>query len=169
MRRFLLAVAVAAAAACLLPGLPAHALTVTQTQAMGFGSFVGGPTGGRVSVNVSGFRAASGVVLMRTGKDESSAQPAIFSISGGRPGAVCQVGLPGNNIAWLEHQGSPMAMGDFVARTSSGTAFGPPGGSLALNALGTGSVVVGATLSVHARVTPGPYSAQNFSVTVDCP
>ncbi|MGS0743766.1 DUF4402 domain-containing protein [Glaciimonas sp. GG7] len=141
-----------------------QAQIVTNTQALGFGSFAAG-SGGTLTMSATGLRSRfGGIVLMSS--DNGSA--GVFSVSG-QPNLTYSINLPPNGIVSLSGgTGLP-----------GGTASAPNGASMAVNNFtskpslsgvfssgGTQMLMVGATLSVGNNQANGAYNG-TFTVTVN--
>ena len=136
-------------------GTPALGQTVATTGDLSFGAFAAG-TGGTVTISPQNARTATGDVTLMTGGQFTQGSSASFDLTGS-PNAAYQITLPADNqVALTGSQGGSMSLSSF---TSS------PSGQGQLNASGTQTVYVGATLAVGSNQAPGTYSG-SFNVTV---
>lgn len=131
----------------------AAAISIQNTQGLSFGSFVAG-SGGTVTVSTSDARTAGGGVMLIPSSDGAAAR---FTVSGDA-NATYTIQLPGNDFVKLTGSGTEMAVNDF---TSS-----PSGAGGQLDAGGSQTLSVGATLSVGSGQPSGDYSG-SFTVTVN--
>lgn len=139
---------------CATPALCyTNSITLTNTQSLAFGAFIAG-SGGTMAVSTSGGRSVTSgsIVLLNM---NPAAHAAEFNVTGDA-NAPYTITLPVNGEVSLTGPGAAMAIGSFTSTpTSAGT----------LNSGGTGTIAVGATLTVGSNQVPGSYSG-NFSVTV---
>ena len=129
-------------------------ITLTNTQGLAFGSFIAG-SGGTMAVSTIGTRSVvsgGSIVLMNM---NPTAHAAAFNVTGDA-NAQYTITLPGNGEVSLKGPGAPMAVGSFTSNPTT-TGMLSPGG--------TGTIAVGATLTVGSSQPPGSYS-ESFSVTV---
>jgi hypothetical protein len=127
-------------------------IAISNTQLLTFGKFAAG-SGGSVTVSPAGARSAGGgVVLVSSGGGSA----ALFSVSGD-PNLTYAISLPANGAVSLAAGANIMAVSNFSSSPS-------PTGQL--NAGGTQTLSVGATLSVGTNQPTGNYSA-SFDVFVD--
>ena len=131
----------------------AESISIGNTQGLSFGDFVAG-TGGSVSVSAAGARNAGGGVFLIP---SSEGIPARFTINGS-PHATYTIQLPPDDTVYLTGPGNDMAINDFVST--------PSGAGGQLDASGTQTLNVGATLYVGSSQTSGDYSG-SFSVIVE--
>lgn len=148
--KFLAGAALAIMAA---PASWALVMTIQNSQALSFGSFVASG-GGAVTISTSGARSASGGVLLIPSSAGAAAQ---FTVSGDA-NATYTIQLPANDFVKLSGPGGDMLINDFVSS--------PSGAGGQLSAGGSQTLLVGATLNVASGQVPGEYSG-SFSVTVD--
>lgn len=129
------------------------ALSLQNTRALSFGSFVAG-AGGTVTISPAGDRSATGsVVLIPSGGGQS----AEFTVQGD-PNATYSIDLPADGTVVLTGPGADMALTNF---TSS-----PSGAGGQLGASGSQALSVGATLHANDGQASGSYSG-SFSVIVN--
>lgn len=131
----------------------AMAISITNSQALTFGSFVAG-SGGAVTVSTNGTRSASGGVLL---VPSSEGTPAQFTVSGDA-NATYSIQLPQDNFVKLTGPGADMVISDFISD--------PSGVSGQLSVAGSQALLVGGTLNVASEQQPGIYSG-SFTVMVD--
>ncbi len=123
-------------------------ITLSLTNAgLSFGDIFTDATGGSVTLDAAGTRSTTGPALATTG----SAYAAAFTVTGKR-NATYAITLPAS--VSLTGPGAPMTVNSFVTSTA-GT----------LDASGTQSFTLGATLAVGANQTDGDYSG-TFSLSV---
>lgn len=128
-------------------------ITIENTQALSFGSFVAG-SGGFVTVSPNGYRSAGGGVILIPSSQGAAAQ---FTVSGD-PNATYTIQLPGNDFVRLTGPGTDMFINDFISN--------PSGVGGQLGAGGSQALSVGGTLNVGSDQAAGSYSG-TFSVTVN--
>lgn len=128
-------------------------ITIENTRALSFGSFVAG-NGGSVTVDTNGNRNAGGDVVLVPSSPGAHAQ---FTISGD-PNTTYTIQLPGNDVVSLTGPGMDMFVNDFTST--------PTGAGGQLGAGGSQVLSVGGTLDVGSGQAPGSYSG-SFSVTVN--
>lgn len=131
--------------------------SISQVQALSFGSFAPQAAAGTVTVSPAGVRSGSNVALLSA----DAGYAAQFLITG-RKNASYTVSLPANGSATLRASGKPAMTLDFV----SSPANTPSAGLLDKNGMQT--LNIGATLHVGANQPAGTYSG-TFNVTVDYP
>lgn len=132
---------------------PVTAISVSNTQTLGFGKFAAG-SGGSVTVSPSGARSATGGVVLLSSSGGAAAQ---FTVSGD-PNFTYAISLPANDTVVLTKSGGQtMSLNNFSSSPS-------PAGQLSV--LGKQTVSVGATLSVGSNQATGAYSGA-FDVMVD--
>lgn len=130
----------------------AAAITITNTQALEFGTFAAG-SGGTVVVTPNGNRSATGTVVLISTAAGSAAQ---FTVSGDA-GLNYLVTLPANGVVTLNSGGNSMAVQDFTSLPAvTGTLVG-----------GTETLRVGAKLMVGASQAPASNYTGTFTVTVE--
>ncbi|MGB9082212.1 MAG: DUF4402 domain-containing protein, partial [Desulfuromonadaceae bacterium] len=115
--------------------------------------FIAG-SGGTVAISTIGARSVTSgsIVLLNM---NPTAHSAAFNVTGDA-NVQYTITLPVNGEVSLAGPGAAMAVGSFTSNpTSAGT----------LNSGGTGTIAVGATLTVGSNQVPGSYSG-SFSVTV---
>lgn len=127
-------------------------IAISNTGALAFGKFVA-RSGGTVVVSATGVRSAGGSVMLVPSGTGAAAQ---FAVSGD-PNATYSITLPADGVVTLASGGNSMAVNAF---TSSPSLIG------LLNAGGTDTVSVGATLNVGSNQATGNYSG-SFNVTVN--
>lgn len=141
--------------AAILIASPALGQTATATGDLSFGAFAAG-SGGTVTISPQSARTATGDVTLMTGGQFAQGSSASFDLTGS-PNATYQITLPADNQVTLAgSQGGSMSLSSF---TSS------PSGQGQLNASGTQTVYVGATLGVGSNQAAGSYSG-SFNVTI---
>lgn len=128
-------------------------ITLENTQALSFGSFVTSNSGS-VTVSTNGNRNAGGGVMLIP----SSQGAAAHFIVRGDPGATYTIQLPGNDFVSLTGPGIDMFINDFTSTPSAVAGQLGAGGSQALS--------VGGTLNVGGGQAPGSYSGA-FSIIVN--
>jgi len=127
-------------------------ISISNTQALGFGKFAAG-SGGSVVVNPSGARSATGGVVLISSSSGSAAQ---FTVTGDA-NLTFAITLPANGTVSLTNGSQTMPLTSF---TSS------PGFTGQLNASGSQSISVGASLGVGGSQPTGSYSGA-FDVLVE--
>lgn len=144
---------------CALSATPAlcytNSITLTNTQSLSFGSFIAGSgSGGTMEVSTSGGRSVTSgsIFLMNM---NPSAHAAEFNVTGDA-NAPYTITLPTDGVVSMIGPGAAMAVGSFTSNPTSVET---------LNSGGTGTIAVGATLTVGSNQVPGSYSG-SFSVTV---
>ncbi len=130
----------------------AGAQTAVNAVPLSFGSFTAG-TGGGISVSAGSIRSPAGDVgLLHQG---ANATAALFNVSG-TPGSHVSITLPADGIVFLVDSAShSMAINGFTKSSSVPVDLSS----------GSGSISVGATLTVGSRQAPGSYSGA-FQITV---
>ncbi|WP_417545413.1 DUF4402 domain-containing protein [Marinobacter sp.] len=128
-------------------------IAIQNTRALSFGSFVAG-SAGTVTVSTGDVRSASGGVMLIPSSMSTAAQ---YTVSGD-PNATYTIQLPTNDYVKLTGPGVDMVLNAF---TSS-----PSGAAGQLDAGGSQTLSVGATLSVGSGQIPGDYSG-SFTVIVN--
>lgn len=155
-RRFAAATAAALAVSCIANAThqtPVSALTLSNTQGIGFGAFAAG-AGGSVVISPSGARSARGDVVLVS---SDLGRPAQFTVSGD-PDFTYSITMPTDGaIVLSDGAGHSMTISTF---TSSPALTGQ------LSVAGTQQISVGATLNVGASQPAGNYSG-SFPVTVN--
>lgn len=132
---------------------PTTAISISNTQALGFGKFAAG-SGGSVTVSPSGARSATGSVALLSSSGGAAAQ---FTVSGDA-NFTYAISLPANGTVVLtKNGGQTMSVNNFSSSPS-------PAGQL--SALSKQTVSVGATLSVGSNQATGAYTG-SFTVMVD--
>lgn len=126
------------------------ALTITKTADLNFGGLLPGAAAGTVTVNPDGTRTGTGVTLV----GGSTFGAATFALSG-QPNASYTIALP-----------SSITITDGTNTMTVDTFTSNPSGTGQLDASGSATLRVGATLKVGANQPPGTYSG-TFDVTVD--
>jgi hypothetical protein len=165
MRTVLLSLAIAAVALSLATGAFAQAsananatatiastIGITKTADMNFGKMLAG-TGGTVVLSTASGRTATGGVVLVAGTPAVTA--AAFTVTG-EPNATYNVTIPTGNVT-LTSGGSTMVANAFTSN--------PAGTAGSLNAGGTQTLMVGATLTVGNAQAVGTYSG-SFDVSV---
>lgn len=131
----------------------AAAISLSNTQALAFGTFVAG-SGGSVVIAPSGARSASGGLVLVSSNAGAAAQ---FSVAGD-PNFTYAITLPSNGTVTLsDGAGNSMNVSNF---TSSPSLTGQ------LSGAGSQQLSVGATLNVGNNQPTGAYSG-SFIVTVN--
>lgn len=132
----------------------AHSISLTNTQAMSFGSFAAG-TGGSVTISATGVRTRSGAVTLLSSNPGQVAQ---FEVKTSQSSLGYNVTLP--TSASLTGPGSPMTL---TAWTTSPVTNG-------CNTDNSGQQIlsVGGTLAVGNNQAAGSYNT-TFSITVNLP
>ncbi len=137
----------------LMPHASAVELTVNTVQDLSFGSFAA-VNGGTVTIGTFSGRSSTGTVWLNP---SGNGNAALFTVAGD-PDTSFSVLLPANDTVFLSGPGTTMAINDFTSE--------PSGVSGRLDTLGTGTVRIGATLTVAPGQTPGAYIG-SFFITVN--
>lgn len=132
---------------------PVTAISISNTQTLGFGKFAAG-SGGSVTISPSGARSATGGVALLSSSGGAAAQ---FTVSGD-PNFTYAISLPANGTVALTSGG-----GQTMPLNSFSSSPGPTG---QLSVLGKQTISVGATLNVGSNQATGSYSGA-FDVMVD--
>ena len=132
--------------------LQAQIQTVTNVQALSFGSFAAG-NGGGVTINTAGLRSKTGGVILLSSDNGSAGQ---FTVNG-LPNQTYSIVLPADNTVFLANGTSSMTVNNFNSKPSLT-------GALSLS--GTQTLVIGATLGTANNQKPGVYNG-TFTVTVN--
>lgn len=127
-------------------------ITLTNNVPLYFGKIVPTSAAGTVEVTPAGARTFAGGALVFQ-NDPTSFTAAEFTVTG-ENNAGYSIVLPADGAVTLTGAGTPMPLDDF-STNASGT----------LNASGTETFQVGATLNVGVNQTPGTYTG-SFNVTV---
>ena len=136
---------------CAVVPLHAQGLTLANTQPLSFGTFVAGD--GRITVDPSGARYASGGVVLLSSGPGSAAH---FLLTGDAD-ATYSVQLPADGVVLLVNGAYEMPLNVFT---------GNPGLAGQLSPSGTQVLAVGARMDVQNGQPAGEY-AGSFEVVVD--